>query len=805
MFIATALAYPCALALLCTGAGLLADRLAGGWVPAALLPALGAAALIGLTQLSTFISPIARATPFLAALAALAGLAWGRTRLRGLLARPWPALVPAAVYLLALAPVLVAGRATFSSFMVLSDSAVHMIGADYLMRHGQEYAHLDLRNSYGQFIANYYESGYPSGADTLFGASSYLLGLPLIWSFQPFNAFLPAIASGPAWLLARRLGLRGAWAAAAAITSVLGAIVYAYALLGSVKELAALAMILTLGALVAVHERWLAGPPRRAIPFALVVAAGVSALGVGFGAWALVATVPLLAVAAHDIASRAAPRGLRLRAAVPALVLAAAGSAVLALAALPTWWNSSGSLQVAQNIASTSNPGNLHAPLKATQLFGVWLNGSYKLSPGGAALTLTRLLIALVAGAALVGAVRVLRMRAYAIAAWAACSLIAWFAVTESVTTWAAAKALVLTSPVVLLLAWTGITGPRAARPARGTRAPARGWGVAALAAATALTAGVLASDVLQYRAGNLAPTRRYDELGSLAGRLRGAGPTLFTDFDEYAAYQLRDDDIGGPDFVFPPPALAVTTGGYGEPVRLGAAPPQALLAYPVIVTRRDPMLERPPAAYRLQWQGAYYQLWRRLPRAPAPSLHVTLAGPPARRCSRIGALARSGGRLYAAPQRTVVAVPLSGSTHPARWGHQRGALVMSRPGTLAASFELPAAGGWQVWIQGQMMPRVRFAIDGRTLVSVSGELSGNSLVADTLPPVAARLAAGAHTLTVTRGGATLAPGDGGSAVLTAVLLTRTGSDPAALRAVPSAAWRALCDAPYSWVELVRG
>ena len=61
------------------------------------------------------------------------------------------------------------GRPTFSSYMVLADSAVHMIGADYLIRHGQHFAHLDLRNSYGQFINAYYNTDYPSGADTLFG------------------------------------------------------------------------------------------------------------------------------------------------------------------------------------------------------------------------------------------------------------------------------------------------------------------------------------------------------------------------------------------------------------------------------------------------------------------------------------------------------------------------------------------------------------------------------------------------------------------------------------------------------------
>src|SRR6202044_611735 len=129
---------------------------------------------------------IAPATPYLIAAFALAGFVLGVERLRRLLVgarRHWQAIAIAPLaYLLAIAPVLLAGRASFSSFMALSDSAVHMIGADFLIHHGQDYAHLDVSNSYGRFIAEYYGTGYPSGADTLLGGSASLLGLPLIWA-----------------------------------------------------------------------------------------------------------------------------------------------------------------------------------------------------------------------------------------------------------------------------------------------------------------------------------------------------------------------------------------------------------------------------------------------------------------------------------------------------------------------------------------------------------------------------------------------------------------------------------------------
>ena len=280
MFLATALVYPCVLAVLCAGAGLLVDRLSGGFLPAPLLLTLGVAALIAVSQLTTYLSAVAPATPYVIAAFAAAGwwAGWGRARELARRWRAWVWLGAVAVlaYLLALAPVLLAGRPSFSSFMALADSAVHMLGADFLMHHGQDYGHLDLRNSYGLFIDRYYNSSYPSGADTLFGGSAFLLGLPLIWAFQPFNAFMLATAVGPAWLLARRTGLDRGLAALAALCATLAALVYGYELIGSVKEITSVGMILTLGVLVVLHRRWLLGHPTGAIPFALVSAASAA-------------------------------------------------------------------------------------------------------------------------------------------------------------------------------------------------------------------------------------------------------------------------------------------------------------------------------------------------------------------------------------------------------------------------------------------------------------------------------------------------------------------------------------------------
>lgn len=869
MFVLTTLVYPVVLALLCVGTGLLVDRASGSVLPAMLFPAVGAAALIVVSQLSTYVAPVAPATPYLLVAVAVAGLVLGWRRMQALAgawrSSFWQLLVGPLAYVLALAPVLLAGRPTFSSYMALADSAVHMLGADFLIRHGQDYSHLDLRNSYGAFMNAYYNSSYPSGADTLLGGSAFLLRLPLMWAFQPFTAFMLATASGPAWVLVRRVGLERAWAALAALTITLPALVYAYELIGSVKEIVALPFILSMGALVVTHRRWLWAGARGTIPFALLVAAGVAALGVAFGAWALAATVVLAGVAIAQLARRelargdparevpasgeparsvpasgepaggVLPRGESARGAPSARALSGllvAGAFVLLVGAWPTWIDLSGSLHVAQAIASTSNPGNLHSPLHQTQLFGVWLGGSYKLLPTGFALTLTSILVAIVLAAALMGVGRAVCCGRYALAGWFASMMLLWLLLSTYATTWADAKTLMLTSPVVVLMAWGGVAALRAS--------PLR---LAAPLVAFVLVGGVLVSDALLYHSSNLAPTARYEELASVNTRFAGQGPTLLTDFDEYSLYELRDMDVGGPDFAYPPPALAGAAGGYGQPVALDRIAPAALLAYPLIVMRRDPTAARPPAAYRLLWQGVYYEVWGRPPGAPAAVAHVVVSVPPTpptplrsqcAQVARIAGLARLGsasrvggglggalggagqvgtgllgkalvgGRLVVAVAPEVITTPLAGAHRPAGWGLVRPGIVMGGAGTLHAAFQLPHDGVWELWLKGDVMREVHIAIDGRPLGSLGAQLDGNSLVTNTLTPLPATLSAGSHTLTITRPGAGLGPGDGGAAVLAAIFLTPAGSaGRPTLQAAPVGSWRSLCGRPLQWVELV--
>src|SRR3982074_499971 len=114
-------------------------------------------------------------------------------------------------------------------------------------------------------------------------------------------------------------------------------------------------MILGLGALVAFYERWLRAGPRAAVPFALATGSVGWDLGAGFGAWALAAATVLVVIVVAELHRRR--QALR-----HALTLGATGVILTVLCALPTLLDLSGSVQVARNIASTSNPGNLRTP-----------------------------------------------------------------------------------------------------------------------------------------------------------------------------------------------------------------------------------------------------------------------------------------------------------------------------------------------------------------------------------------------------------------------------------------------------------
>jgi len=793
MYVLVLIIYPLVLTVLALGAGLLIDRALGNALPASLLIVIGLAVLVCVSALSTYYPPLAPKTPYVLLAVGAIGWAVSLPRVRTLReCNYWPLVIFVLVLVAALAPELALGRVSFSSYIVLDDSAVHMQGAYYLLHYGQSYSHLDLSTSYGMYVNSYYGSGYPSGADTLFGGTALLLKLPLIWSFQPFCAVLLASASAPAFVLARHLGLKGLLAALAATTACLSALVFAYELIASVKELAALPMILGLGALLVTYPEWRTRRAVDAVPFALLMSAGVAALGLAFGAWALGAAI----LAAGLVASESDQRLLRL------LTFGACGCALTTVAAWPTWRQATAALRVTTSITTIKNPGNLTQPLKPLQLFGVWLSGSYKTPPVGEFKTITYILIALAAFLAILGALYLLRASTRIMALWLLLSMAVLVAISIYGTTWANAKLLMLTAPLVMLLVWSGISALW--RLCYGTV-----WLLIVCLGLSILSAGVFVSDLWQYHDSNMAPLARYQELADINTRFAGQGPTLVTDFDEYSIYVLRNLNVSGPDFSAHPAALDSLSVHHGSPVYLNKATPAQLRPYKLILTRRDPSLVRPPSNYSLVFQDSYYDVWRRNPKAPTASLSLSPPiGSAQIACSRIEAAGRLAvhkhAMLLVIPAARVQPIPIKTSSYPRSWLYVPGRLTMVGSGSLRAHFTLSRTGKYALWLRGKIMRAVDVFVDSHLVAVESDQLSGNNH--NTMPPITLRLSAGRHRLTLTRTGLNvLAVGNSGSAVLNDMFVTPYANDGMLpLRYLRPQQAKTLCGQSLEWLEVIR-
>ena len=155
-----------------------------------------------------------------------------------------------------------------------------------------------------------------------------------------------------------------------------------------------------------------------------------------------------------------------------------------------------------------------------------------------------------------------------------------------------------------------------------------------------------------------------------------------------------------------------------------------------------------------------------------------------------------------ASPQ--LVTIRLAKASRPPGWERLSVGLGMSTAGRLSAEFAVPVSGRWDVWLQGQIMPTVTVAVDGHPVGSIGAQLGGNSVVRNSTAPLAVSLSAGRHRLSVSRGGVSLAPGDGGSADLYGILLTPADA-PAQqpFVSVAPARWRSLCGRSYQWIEIV--
>lgn len=717
--------FPALCAAVSLGCGLLVQRLSGGHVAGALLAPIGLAAVVVVARACTLADATAElATPLVVALAT-AGFWLGRERLR----HParidrWPIAAACVVFAVYAAPIVLSGSATFAGYTILGDTAVHFALVDWLSTHGSSFGEL-APSSFRETLASYIGAGYPLGSHAALGALRPLAFTDVAWVFQPFLAFLAAMLALTLIGLLRNVVRRGWRIAAVAAIAAQPALAYAYALQGSIKEVAAMWLVPLIAATVVDDnggEQKLGAATRRLVPLAIASAAGLAVIGLAVVVW----LGPMLVVALVLVARRDRRKPLQVAA------LAVVFAILVATLSIPTLADAGKYLDVTQAVVtSQAELGNLVTALPIREVAGIWLTGDYRYQPSSGALTLTYVLIGLAAVGCVLGTLWLLRRRAIGPALFVASSLLALWYVTRTGSPWADAKALAIASPPILMLAALGAVALEA-------------WGarIAALPLAVALSFGVVGSNVLAYHDASLAPRDRLEELADVGERAAGQGPLLYTEFEEFGKYFLREADPVGASEGFFIPGLSpeLGTGGrapFGQPASLRTLRPQDLDRFRILVQRRSPYGERPPGRWSRVWSGKYYELWRNEGGRPATSPGVATCPTP--------------------PILTAAYRPL-----PAGWavtGDRPPLVHTAGAGTVAGHVTVRATGRYEVWLSGSFGRDVTVRIDGAHVGAVGNQLSQPAgwIELASLP-----LRRGRHRVEIVRGGASLAPGSGG-------------------------------------------
>ena len=805
------LLYPLALGALCLGLGLLAAGLAGWRARGLLLVPLGLATLLALARLLAEEPATARlALPAIVVLA-VAGLVAGRARLRELRPDPLIALAALGVFVVAGMPVLLSGSPTFAGYLALPDTSHQLALAHLYAEHGSDVTALP-EGSQRSSLAGYVAGSYPVSAQAALGVTAPLGMLDLAWLYQPFISWMLvagclALAALAAPLLRRR------WQVAlAAFVAAQPALVIGFALQGSIKELAALTMLVTAVALVAAAIRG-REPARALLAAAIAAAAALGSLGPAVLPYLALAALAALAVWVVRIARERRPSEVAWLAAAAILAIALTAP-VLATLRTQITVNTATLDATGAAAGSGAELGNLAGPLDVTQALGIWLSGDFRY----ATTTLGRpqtLLLWTAAAAALLGVAWALRRRA-----WGPLLLLAVLALPSAYllsrgSPYADAKVLAIVSPAILLMSVLGALSLWHGR-----------WRALSALLCAALAGGVLWSNALAYHEASLAPYDRYAELLRLNERLAGGGPVVLNEYDEFAKHFLRDVPVlSQPEWPHGYRVVPYEPNALVDPRRRPSlkTPLDAddltleyLESVPYVLLRRSPVSSRPPASFRLVSRGADYDLWRR--EAGVRVLAHRPLGPdilrPAQRVTRTEARAwgrrarRLRGRIAYVERRPPTMWLATRLPRPSTWhgfASYPEALVTAGPARIRGPVRIPRAGRYDVWIEGSFARRLTLSVAGRRVGHTPFELNN--------PGAYARLGRveldrGRHRVLLSQGGGDLRPSNGGyrSSLrhVGPVVFSPAENSRLEVRTLSAGEWRRLAGVNADWLEVVR-
>jgi hypothetical protein len=779
--------FPLLFCLLALGCGLLVQRVSGRPIRGVLLLPVGYATIVVASQVTTYFkATTVLATPLVIALA-IAGLALGARTLWPVASGLWPVASALAVFAVYAAPVVLTGSATFLGYTLLGDTAIHFSLIDWVMKHGFHTIPSGPPSSFHAAIAGYLGTAYPLGAHTALGAVRPLVGQDVAWVFQPYLALLAVFTSLSIYAILERAIVPRWLLALGAFLAAQPGLVYAYALEGSIKELATIAVIALLVAVGADYVRGRGGV-RAMAPLVVATAAGMGVLNASILPWVAPA---LLAV----LVALLSQRGVHTRrtAAREAVVFTVAAAALSfpALAVVRNFVH-----DTTLTITSGTEFGNLVGPLKGWQALGIWPTGDFRL-PLLNHVALAYALMGFVIGGAVLGIAWGLRRRSGWPLVFAATSLIGWAYVSARSNAWGDAKALMIVSPAVVAIA---MMGPGSLWSAE--RRPE------ALLLAAAIAFGVLWTNALAYHDADVAPRGRLAELSDIGHAYAGQGPALYTEFEEFGKHFLHQlDPTGSDESLQDPPRANGGATRFGFPTDIDGLNLRYVQRFRTLVLRRSPAASRPPSDFRRVSTGRYYEVWQRTPGTVLSHLSFGDALQPGAvpPCSRLARVAAGGATRLAYVERPQLPVLMPAQAqHPSDWHPDGVDPTNLRPvgaGTVTGPIDVRRPGRYTVWVQGSFSRDIAVRIDGRPVGRVGGGLNGRNEFGSAGSLV---LSPGRHTITLVRPSGSLSPGDGGRNRLLGPVVLDPAGDTKLVRQLPAASWRALCGKRLDWVEAIR-
>ena len=781
------------------GTGLAIERVTGARLSNALLLPLGLAGGIVLSYSLYALGTTDVLPVVLLCVIAVAGLRFARGGVRSRLNPGLPGLAGLCVFVLFMLPVLVTGHWLWEGYNFDDDTSVQFLLAAHLKTSGMHQVVPQLTTAAAN-IDSYLQTAYPLGAHAELATLSGLLHTGPEVVYQSYLSALAAIvavavavAATPA-IGARRAAVLGFAAASANLF-------YQYAMQGNIKEIATAAMVVASFALIAEALR-----ARRPYSGVVIAAVPLAATLCTYGAAG--SPYVLAAIGGGAVMVVLSDRRLPRRAWIAPAVL---GAAVLGLLSIPALVNFSTLYSVASTVVGTTSSGVAHAgtsvlgqldrPLPLSQISGVWLSGDYRDAIAAhPAAGLTTVASAVILLLLIPGVLVSLRRRDAGVLVAAIATGLVLLIVIPRVTPYAGAKVYAMASPVAVWIAGVGLCAFnwRRLRPL-------------VMLVGAAIVVAIVVSDLLAYHNDQPSPTARMLEIEATAKHVAGHGAVLFNESEQFIKYFAGTTDTIAPFESITPDQVQLIdqTNIFNYFFDLDQETLAYVESFPVIVTRRSPIVSRPPANYRPIYSNSLYVGWERETH-PAVLAHLPLQsewqGSLTPSCPAVAALvanAPHGSELIQAvtPPDTGFSV-LNAATRPLSWGINQdpySSVTPVGPGKVLETVRVAVGGLYRAWVQGSFPRPMRVLVDGRTIGQVDGLDSADQWSAAGV----VRLSAGKHVLEIYRGGGRIFPGDGSfEAEVGYVMLAKVG--PEVLRTVPVSRWHSLCSSAADWIELVK-